>query len=278
MSIKIYKPTSAGRRGMTGVDFSVLTKSEPEKKLTKGKINTSARNNRGRLTTRHQGGGHKKLYRFIDFKQDKYNISGRIASIEYDPNRTAFIALVVYKDGEKRYILAPREIKIGDMVIVSENAPLQTGNRLMLKNIPVGTFVHSVEIFPGKGGQLARSAGSAVQVMAQEGGYAHLLLPSSEIRRVLDSGYASLGSLSNAEWNTITIGKAGRSRWLGIRPTVRASAMNPRDHKYGGGEGRSQRGTRRPKTKWGQITGGRKTRKKNKQSNKFIVRRRKKNK
>ncbi|HAJ44917.1 MAG: 50S ribosomal protein L2 [Candidatus Azambacteria bacterium GW2011_GWE1_42_9] len=278
MSIKIYKPTSAGRRGMTGVDFSVLTKSEPEKKLTKGKINTSARNNRGRLTTRHQGGGHKKLYRFIDFKQDKYNISGRIASIEYDPNRTAFIALVVYKDGEKRYILAPREIKIGDMVIVSENAPLQTGNRLMLKNIPVGTFVHSVEIFPGKGGQLARSAGSAVQVMAQEGGYTHLLLPSSEIRRVLDSGYASLGSLSNAEWNTITIGKAGRSRWLGIRPTVRASAMNPRDHKYGGGEGRSQRGTRRPKTKWGQITGGRKTRKKNKQSNKFIVRRRKKNK
>lgn len=263
---------------MTSVDFSVLTNTKPEKKLTKGKINTSARNNRGRLTTRHQGGGHKKLYRFVDFKQDKYNIFGRIASIEYDPNRTAFIALVVYKDGEKRYILAPREIKVDDTVIVSENAPLQTGNRLMLKNIPVGTFVHNVEIFPGKGGQLARSAGSAVQVMAQEGGYAHLLLPSSEIRRVMDSGYASLGSLSNAEWNTITIGKAGRSRWLGIRPTVRASAMNPRDHKYGGGEGRSQRGTKRPKTKWGQITGGRKTRKKNKQSNKFIVRRRKKNK
>src|SRR3989344_6392561 len=223
MSIKIYKPTSAGRRGMTGVD-----------------------------------------------------ISGRIASIEYDPNRTAFIALVVYKDGEKRYILAPREIKIGDMVIVSENAPLQTGNRLMLKNIPVGTFVHSVEIFPGKGGQLARSAGSAVQVMAQEGGYTHLLLPSSEIRRVLDSGYASLGSLSNAEWNTITIGKAGRSRWLGIRPTVRASAMNPRDHKYGGGGGRSPRGTKRPQTKWGKVTGGRKTRHKHKRSNSFIIRRRKK--
>lgn len=278
MSIKIYKPTSPGRRGMTSVDFSVLTNTKPEKKLTKGKINTSARNNRGRLTTRHQGGGHKKLYRFVDFKQDKYNISGRIASIEYDPNRTAFIALVVYKDGEKRYILAPRDIKVDDMVIVSENAPLQTGNRLMLKNIPVGTFVHNVEIFPGKGGQLARSAGGAVQVMAQEGGYTHLLLPSSEIRRVLESSYASLGSLSNAEWNTITIGKAGRSRWLGIRPTVRASVMNPRDHKYGGGEGRSQRGTKRPKTKWGQITGGRKTRKKNKQSNKFIVRRRKKNK
>ncbi|MDO8743310.1 MAG: 50S ribosomal protein L2 [Candidatus Azambacteria bacterium] len=278
MSIKIYKPTSAGRRGMTGVDFSVLTKSQPEKGLTKGKKNTSARNNRGRLTTRHQGGGHKKLYRLVDFKQDKYNVPGRVASIEYDPNRTAFIALAVYKDGAKRYILAPRDIKVGDAIITSESAPLQNGNRLALKNIPVGTFVHNVELFPGKGGQLARSAGSAVQVMALEGGYAQLLLPSSEIRKVSENGYASIGALSNAEWNTITIGKAGRSRWLGIRPTVRASAMNPRDHKYGGGEGRSQRGTRRPKTKWGQITGGRKTRKKKKLSNMFIVRRRKKNK
>ena len=278
MAIKVYNPTSPGRRGMTSVDFSVLTKSEPEKSLTKGIKNTSARNNNGRITTRHQGGGHKKLYRLVDFKQDKYNIPGRVASIEYDPNRTAFIALVIYKDGEKRYILAPRDIKVGDAVVVSENAPLQIGSRMALKNIPVGTFVHNVEIFPGKGGQLARAAGNSVQVMAQENGYTHLLLPSSEIRRVLDSGYASIGSLSNAEWNTITIGKAGRSRWLGIRPTVRASAMNPKDHKYGGGEGRSQRGTRRPKTKWGQITGGRKTRKKNKRSSVFIVRRRKKNK
>jgi len=278
MAIKVYNPTSAGRRGMTSVDFSTLTKFEPEKNLTKGKKNTSARNNNGRITTRHQGGGHKKLYRLVDFRQDKYNVPGRVASIEYDPNRTSFIALVIYKDGEKRYILAPRDIKVGDAVIVSENAPLQVGNRMALKNIPVGTFVHNVEIFPGKGGQLARAAGNSIQVMAQENGYTHLLLPSSEIRRVLDSGYASIGALSNAEWNTITIGKAGRSRWLGIRPTVRASVMNPRDHKYGGGEGRSQRGTRRPKTKWGQITGGRKTRKKNKRSNVFIVRRRKKNK
>jgi len=276
MSIKIYNPTSPGRREMTGVDFSILTKNKPEKSLTKGKKRTSARNNRGRITTRHQGGGHKKLYRLVDFKQDKYDIPGRVASIEYDPNRTAFIALIIYKDGEKRYILAPRDIKVGDMIITSENAPLQIGNRLMLRNIPVGTFVHNVELFPGKGEQLARSAGSSVQVMAQEGNYTHLLLPSSEVRRVLDAGYASVGSLSNAEWNTITIGKAGRSRWLGIRPTVRASAMNPRDHKYGGGEGRALRGTRRPKTKWGQITGDRKTRKKNKQSNMFIIRRRKK--
>lgn len=261
---------------MTGVDFSVLTRTEPEKSLTKGRKRTSARNNRGRITTRHQGGGHKKLYRLVDFKQDKYNIPGRVASIEYDPNRTAFIALIVYKDGEKRYILAPRDLKVNDTVIASENAPLKTGNRLMLKNIPVGNFVHNVELFSGKGGQLARSAGSSVQVMAQENGFTHLLLPSSEIRKVSDSGYASLGILSNAEWNTITIGKAGRSRWLGIRPTVRASAMNPRDHKYGGGEGRALRGTKRPKTKWGQITGGRKTRKKNKRSNVFIIRRRKK--
>jgi len=275
MAIKIYNPTSPGRREMTGVDFSILTKARPEKSLTKGKKRTSARNNRGRITTRHQGGGHKKLYRLVDFKQDKYNIPGRVASIEYDPNRTAFIALIIYKDGEKRYILAPRDIKVGDMVITSPNAPLQIGNRLMLRNIPVGAFIHNVELFPGKGGQLARSAGSSVQVMAQEGGYAHLLLSSSEVRRVPDTGYASIGSLSNAEWNTIIIGKAGRSRWFGIRPTVRASAMNPRDHKYGGGEGRAQRGTRRPKTKWGQITGGRKTRKKNKRSNALIIRRRK---
>ena len=276
MAIKIYKPTSEGRRQMTGVDFSVLTKSEPEKSLTFGRKKTSARNNRGRITVRHQGGGHKQLYRLVDFKQDKYDIAGRVASIEYDPNRTAFIALIVYKDGEKRYILAPKDLKVGDIVVASENAPLTPGNRLMLKNIPVGAFVHNVEFFPGKGGQLARSAGNSVEVMAQEGGYTHLLLPSSEIRKVLDGGYASIGVLSNTERNAITIGKAGRSRWLGIRPTVRASAMNPVDHPYGGGEGRALRGTRRPKTKWGKITGGRKTRNKNKQSNVFIIRRRKK--
>ena len=276
MTIKIYKPTSAGRRGMTSVDFSVITKTEPEKNLTKGRAKTSARNNRGRITTRHQGGGHKKLYRFIDFKQNKSDIPARVMAIEYDPNRTAFIALIVYKDGEKRYILAPRDLKINDEIVTSENAPLKIGNRLMLKNIPVGTFVYSIELFPGKGGQIGRSAGNAVQIMAQEGNYTHILMPSSEVRKVLANGYASVGSLSNSEWNTIVIGKAGRSRWLGIRPTVRASAMNPRDHKYGGGEGRALRGTKRPKTKWGQITGGRKTRKKNKRSSVLIIRRRKK--
>lgn len=261
---------------MTGVDFSVLTESGPEKSLTKGIKRTSARNNRGRITVRHKGGGHKKLYRFVDFKQDKYNIPGKVASIEYDPNRTAFIALIVYKDGEKRYILAPKDLKVGNIVITSENAPLTVGNRLMLKNIPVGAFVHNVELFPGKGGQIARSAGNSVQIMAQEGGYTNLLLPSSEIRKILDSDYASIGVLSNAERNAITIGKAGRSRWLGIRPTVRASAMNPVDHPYGGGEGRALRGTRRPKTRWGKITGGRKTRNKKKKSSMFIIRRRKK--
>lgn len=261
---------------MTGVDFSVITKTEPEKKLTFGRAKASGRNNRGRITTRHHGGGHKKLFRIIDFKQDKYNIPAKIISIEYDPNRTAFIALIIYKDGEKRYILAPKDLNVGDEIIILENAPLKMGNRLMLKNIPVGTFVHNVELTPGKGGQLARSAGNSVQVMAQEGSFTHLLLPSTEIRKVPNSGYASIGTLSNQEWNTITIGKAGRTRWLGIRPTVRASAMNPRDHKYGGGEGRALRGTKRPKTKWGKITGGRKTRKKNKWSNKFIIRRRKK--
>ena len=261
---------------MTGVDFSVLTETEPEKSLTFGKSKTSARNNRGRITVRHQGGGHKKLYRILDFKQNKYNIPAKVASIEYDPYRTAFISLIIYKDGEKRYILAPRDLNVNDMIIASENAPLKTGNRLMLKNIPVGIFVHNVELFPGKGGQIGRSAGNVVQIMAQEGNYTHLLLPSTEIRKVPNAGYASIGALSNSEWNTITIGKAGRSRWLGIRPTVRASAMNPRDHKYGGGEGRTQRGTKRPKTKWGRVTGGRKTRKKNKRSNKFIIRRRKK--
>ena len=276
MPIKVYKPTSEGRRQMTGVDFSVLTKSEPEKSLTFGRKKTSARNNRGRITVRHQGGGHKQLYRLVDFKQDKYDIPGKIVSIEYDPNRTAFIALIVYKDGEKRYILAPKDLKVGDAVVTSENASASLGNRLMLRNIPVGTFVHNVELFPGKGGQLARSAGNSAEIMAQEGGFTHLLLPSSEIRKVSDSGYASIGVLSNPERNAITIGKAGRSRWLGIRPTVRASAMNPVDHPYGGGEGRALRGTRRPKTKWGKITGGRKTRNRNKRSNVFIIRRRKK--
>ncbi len=276
MAIKQYNPTTPGRRQMTSVDFSVLTKKEPEKKLVHGMKKNSGRNSFGRITMRHQGGGAKRLYRFVDFKQDKVDIPGRVLSLEYDPNRTAFIALVAYRDGEKRYILAPKDLKVGDEVITGAQAPQKNGNRLMLKNIPVGTFVHNVELFPGGGGKIARSAGSSVEVIAQEGGTTHLLMPSKEVRIVPDSGFASMGVLSNSEWNTISIGKAGRSRWMGIRPTVRASAMNPRDHKYGGGEGRAQRGTKRPKTKWGKITGGHKTRNKNKASGQFILRRRKK--
>lgn len=276
MSVKQYNPTTPGRRQMTSVNFGVLTKKEPEKKLVRGMKKNSGRNSFGRITMRHQGGGAKRLYRFVDFKQDKVGIPGKVLSLEYDPNRTAFIALVAYRDGEKRYILAPKDLKVGDEVMTAAQAPQKNGNRLMLKNIPVGTFVHNVELFPGGGGKIARSAGSSVQVIAQEGGMTHLLVPSKEVRVVPDSGFASVGVLSNSEWNTVSIGKAGRSRWMGIRPTVRASAMNPRDHKYGGGEGRAVRGTKRPKTKWGKITGGRKTRKKNKASNQFILRRRKK--
>lgn len=260
---------------MSGVDFSVLTKKEPEKNLIFGRKRKAGRNNNGRITTRHQGGGAKQLYRMVDFKQDKFNIPAKVLSIEYDPNRTAFIALVVYKDGEKRYILAPRDLKVGDSVTSAENAPLSVGNRLMLKNIPVGAFVYNVELNPGKGGQIARSAGSSIQVMAQEGKRTHLLMPSGEVRLTPNTGFASVGALSNPDWNTIVGGKAGRSRHRGVRPTVRASAMNPRDHKYGGGEGRAVRGTKRPITKWGKITGGRKTRKKKKWSNKLILKRRK---
>lgn len=276
MSIKSYNPTTPGRRQMTSVDFSVLTANEPEKSLARGMKKNSGRNNRGRITTRHQGGGAKRLYRFVDFKQDKVGIPGRVLSLEYDPNRTAFIALIAYRDGEKRYILAPKDLKVGDEIMTGAAVPQKNGNRLMLKNIPVGAFVHNVELFPGGGGKIARSAGSSVQVIAQEGGTTHLFMPSKEVRIVPDYGFASMGVLSNSEWNTISIGKAGRSRWMGIRPTVRASAMNPRDHKYGGGEGRAVRGTKRPKTKWGKITGGRKTRNKKKASGQFILRRRKK--
>lgn len=274
MVVKQYNPTTAGRRQMTGVDFSVLTGTKPEKSLTKGLKKNAGRNNLGRITTRHQGGGAKRSYRSIDFGQNKLNIPAKVLSLEYDPNRTVFIALIVYRDGEKRYILAPQNLKVGDEIVASENAPLKTGNRLMLKNIPVGTFVYNVELFPGQGGKIARSAGNSVQIMAHESGITHLLMPSKEIRTAPEKGFASIGALSNSEWNTVSIGKAGRSRYLGIRPTVRASAMNPRDHKYGGGEGRAVRGTKRPKTKWGKITGGRKTRNRKKLSNKFILRRR----
>lgn len=248
---------------------------KPFKSLTKGMKRAVGRNNQGRITTRHKGGGHKRKYRLVDFKMVKKDIPARVESIEYDPNRTAFIARIVYKDGERKYILAPEGLKVGDEIIVSENAPFNVGNRTVLKRIPIGSFVHNVELYPGKGGQLARSAGSSLQVLANEEGYTHLKMPSGEKRLVPWDSYASIGQVSNVGHNLEKIGKAGRSRWLGIRPTVRGSAMNAVDHPYGGGEGRTQRGTRKPKTKWGKVTGGRKTRKKKKKSDKLIISRRK---
>jgi len=275
MSVKQYKPTSPSRRNYSVADYSVLTTKTPHKPLTRKLRMHAGRNNQGRITTRHQGGGNKITYREVDFKQNKINIPAKVETIEYDPYRTAFIALVVYRDGERRYILAPHNLKVGVDIIVSEEALFKTGNRTSLKRIPVGTFVHNIEMFPGAGGRVARSAGISVQVLANEDGYTHLKMPSGEVRKVSWDSHASIGQVSNPEHNLITIGKAGRSRWLGIRPTVRGKAMNPRDHPYGGGEGNTQRGTKRPKTKWGKITGGRKTRNPKKWSNKLIVKKRK---
>lgn len=272
--MKTYNPTTPSRRQMSVVNYRELTKTEPFKPLLKKLKNSAGRNSSGRITVRHQGGGNKKLYRMIDFKQNKINIAAKIETLEYDPYRAAFISRIIYKDGERRYILAPDNIKVGDEIISAPSAPLKTGCRTVLKRIPVGLIVYNVEIQKGRGGQIARSAGSSAQIMAHEDGYTHLKLSSGEIRKVSWEGYASIGNVSNPEHNLITIGKAGRSRWLGIRPTVRGSAMNPRDHPYGGGEGRAVRGTRKPKTKWGKVTGGRKTRRKKKSSNKLIIKRR----
>lgn len=275
--MKSYSPTTPSRRHMTSVSYDVLTKGvRPYKPLLKRLPSHSGRNSAGRITVRHQGGGHKKLYRVIDFKQNRIDEPAVVETLEYDPYRTAFIALVKYKDGKKNYILAPLGLKVGDEIITSEAAPLKIGNRLKLKNIPVGYQVYNIETKPGSGGKLARSAGSYAEVLANADGYTDLKLPSGEVRRVPWEGYASLGQASNPEHNLVVIGKAGRSRWLGIRPTVRGSVMNPVDHPYGGGEGRTQRGTRRPKNIWGKITGGRKTRNKKKWSNKLIVKRRSK--
>lgn len=259
---------------MQGTDYRGLTASEPWKPLTKRLKTHAGRNHHGRITMRHQGGGAKKLYRSVDFRMEKLNIPARVETIEYDPYRTSFIALVRYRDGERRYVLAPQGLKVGDEIVVAPEAPLKTGNRLELRHVPVGAFVHNVEVSPGRGGALARSAGTSLQVLANEDGYTHLKMSSGEVRKVSWRGYASVGAVSNPEHSLVAIGKAGRSRWLGIRPTTRAKAMNPRDHKYGGGEGSTQRGTRRPKDKWGNITGGRKTRNKKKWSNALIVKRR----
>lgn len=260
---------------MTTVDYSVLSRTKPFKKLLKKLSKHSGRNVQGRITMRHKGGGVKKLYRIIDFKQDKLDIPAKIETLEYDPYRTAFIAQVLYKDGERRYVLASKNMKIGDEIIISENAPLKEGNRLKLKNIPVGYLVYNVELHKDKGGQMARSAGSYAEILAQDNGFTDLKFSSGEIRKVLWDNFTSLGQVSNPDQNLVVIGKAGRSRHLGIRPTVRGSAMNPRDHPYGGGEGRALRGIKRPKTKWGKVTGGRKTRKKKKWSDKYIIKRRK---
>ena len=274
MGIKTYKPTSPGLRFRTGSDFSEITKTEPEKSLIVPLKKKAGRNNKGRITVRHKGGGHKRLYRIIDFKRNKDGIPAKVKSIEYDPNRSARIALLSYADGEKRYIIAPLGLKVGDTVLSGEGADIKPGNSLKLKDIPVGTVIHNVELRPGKGGQLARSAGTYAQLLSKEGKYCHVRLPSGEIRLILAECKATIGQVSNPDHENIKIGKAGRSRWLGIRPTVRGTAMNPIDHPHGGGEGRSK-GGRHPVTPWGQPTKGYKTRKKNKPSDKYIVSRRK---
>jgi large subunit ribosomal protein L2 len=260
---------------MTSSDYSTLTKGvRPYKPLVERLKTNSGRNSAGRITVRHQGGGNKKLYRVIDFKQDRMNSKAIVETIEYDPYRTAFIALIKYSDGVKTYILAPEKMKAGDEIVTAEVAPIRSGNRMQLKNIPVGQQVHNIEMAPGRGGQLARSAGAYAEVLANADNYTDLKLNSGEVRRVLWTCLASLGQVSNSEWSLVNFGKAGRSRWLGIRPTVRGSAMNPVDHPYGGGEGAQPRGTRKPKTMWGKVTGGHKTRNKKKQSSQFIVKRR----
>lgn len=259
---------------MTTVDYSVLTASNPHKPLTKRLKSNAGRNSKGRITMRHQGGGNKKLYRMIDFRQNWPQGEAKVETIEYDPYRTAFISLVRFADGTRTYILAPQGIAVGATIVAREQAPLTVGNRMWLKNIPVGTLVYAVEMKPGAGARLARSAGSSVEVLANDGGQTDLKLQSGEVRKVSWKCFASVGQVSNNEHNLVVIGKAGRSRWLGVRPTVRGSVMNPVDHPYGGGEGRQPRGTRKPKDVWGNITGGRKTRNRRKWSQKFIVKRR----
>src|ERR1035437_9209971 len=274
--MKTYKPTSKSRRQMTNVDYrGVLTTSTPTKSLTHGWRRSVGRNSQGRITMRHKGSGHKRLFREVDFLYNKKEIPAKIATIEYDPNRSAFIGLAVYKDGEKRYVVLPKSVKVGDSFIVSEKAEVKTGNRLPLKSIPVGTFVYNVEVKRNGGAKIGRSAGIFAQVVANADGYTNLKMPSTEVRKINENCWACVGTVSNEEHHLENYGKAGRSRWKGIRPTVRGTAMNPVDHPYGGGEGRQGRGTKRPKTMWGKVTGGRKTRRPKKYSNIYIVSRRK---
>lgn len=276
MAIKHYKPTSNGRRNMTGYDFSEITASKPEKSLLSSKKQKAGRNNQGKITVRHQGGGNKRAYRIIDFKRNKDNVVGTIATIEYDPNRSANIALVHYEDGVKTYIIAPKGLKVGQKIESGENADIQIGNALPLANIPVGSVIHNIELKPGKGGQLIRSAGTSAQVLGQEGKYTLVRLNSGEVRMILSTCRATIGTVGNEQHELINIGKAGRARWMSKRPEVRGSVMNPNDHPHGGGEGRAPIGRKSPMSPWGKPTLGRKTRNKKKKSSKLIIRGRKK--
>lgn len=273
MAVRRYKPTSPGRRGMSVSTFEEITRAKPERSLIAPLKKSGGRNNLGRISVRHRGGGHKRRYRIVDFRRNKFGVPGRVAAIEYDPNRSARIALIFYGDGEKRYILAPQELGVGDTVVSGEGSEIKVGNSLPLSAIPLGTMVHCVELKAGKGGQLARSAGTAVQLTGKEGGYAHLRLRSGELRLVRLECLATIGTVGNPDHKNINIGKAGRTRWLGIRPTVRGVAMNPIDHPHGGGEGRSS-GGRHPVTPWGKPTKGYRTRK-NKRTEPLRIRRRK---
>ncbi len=270
MPIRVYKPTSPGRRLMSVPTFEEITKTRPEKSLIRPLKKKAGRNNQGRITVRHRGGGHKRHYRIIDFRRDKHNIPGRVVAIEYDPNRSARIALIHYRDGEKRYILAPVGLKVGDTVMSGDQAEVRVGNALPLRRIPLGTQIHNIELNIGHGGQLVRSAGAAAQLLAKEGDYAQIRLPSGEVRMVHLNCMATIGQVGNLEHANIRIGKAGRSRWLGRRPEVRGAAMNPRDHPHGGGEGRAPRGGQ-PQTKWGKPAQGYRTRN-NKRTDRFIIR------
>ena len=274
MAIKHYKPTTPGRRGMTTIDYSELSKVAPERSLLAPIKKHAGRNSYGRITVRHHGGGNRRKYRIIDFKRNKFDIPATVQTIEYDPNRSAYIALVQYEDGEKRYIIAPVGLKVGDVIISGTGADIKPGNALPLTNIPVGTFIHNIELYPGKGAQLARAAGNMAQLMAREGGMALLRLPSGELRNVPESCMATVGQVSNPEHENVNIGKAGRKRHMGRRPHVRGSVMNPNDHPHGGGEGKSPIGRPSPVTPWGKPTLGYKTRKKHNRTDKYIVKRR----
>ncbi len=272
MPVKIYRPTSPGRRNMSVSTFEEISKKAPERSLLAPLNRINGRNNRGVVTVRHRGGGHKRRYRIIDFRRDKFNVSAKVESIEYDPNRSARIALVVYSDGERRYIIAPVGLKVGDTVMSGDNADIRIGNALPIRSIPLGTVIHNIELYPGRGGQLVRSAGSAAQLVAKEGTMAQVRLPSGEVRYIDMNSLATIGQVSNPDHGNLTMGKAGRRRWLGRRPSVRGVAMDPSSHPHGGGEGRSPVGMPGPKTPWGKPARGKKTRR-NKRTSKFIVRR-----